>query len=452
MYSFLDKLSILKSIRGDIKRRRFILDENIKRFGFDEIKQLKKVKNTSEVKGYPFVVSKKVSKALRGLKLGLKVVPSELKYNKLEHPSNLEYIALKELTDNIVCKNISPHIAFYISVQKVSNKSKALKFLNLKQLEVKNLIRSNSTILLSEYVEGGSLDNWIYNIYEEDNKISDEEWKGMVFQLVYTLAVIQRYYKMMHNDFHYGNILIDNTIKPGGYFVYQINGKEYYIKNNGIIPKIWDFEFGMVYSNKIKDFYPNKFIIGDLEHDRKTHITKDPEDIIKKFKKYSKNQGSDTDTDTDTDTDADTEEDRNVPYNYNEVYDLHYFLVSLLDLYISQDLYDLIINIYPNELIPRDDSSDTSSTANKKSSSSESNSSESSSNESNSNSNESSSDPSSDPGIEYLTDGRINCGVEQLFDNLPTPMKLLDHGFFRFLTVKPSDFKISEAIYFKSGI
>jgi hypothetical protein len=466
-YFYLDKLSILRGIRNDIKKKRFVLDENINNFGFDKMTQLKKVKNIDEIKGYPFVASKKTSKTLKGLKLGLKIVPSELKYNKFEHPSNLEYIALKELTDNIVYKNISPHIAFYIGIQKVSNKSRALKFLNLKQLETDQLIRANSNVLLSEYVEGGSLDNWIHDMHEEDRKISDDEWKSMVFQLVYTLSVIQHYYKMMHNDFHYGNILIDDTITPGGYFVYETMGKKYYIKNNGIIPKIWDFEFGMVYSNKIKDFYPNKFIIGDLEHNRKTHITKDPDDVVKRFEMYSKKKKG---IEYENETEEDSKSDRNVPYNYNEVYDLHYFLASLLDLYISQDLFDWIIEIYPNELIPRDDStctsdatyttgatstSDTTSTAdttNATDTTSDS-SSDSSTNDSGSSTSDSSSDSStSEYEIEYLTDGRMNCGVEKLFDNLPTPTSILDHDFFKSLTIKPADFDISEAIYFKSGI
>ena len=85
--------------------------------------------------------------------------------------------------------------------------------LNLKRLEVENVIRTHSNVVISEFVEGKSLDNWIHDTYENDNKISDIQWKIIVFQLIYTIYVMQVYFKLMHNDFHYGNILIDNTIK-----------------------------------------------------------------------------------------------------------------------------------------------------------------------------------------------------------------------------------------------
>ena len=91
----------------------------------------------------------------------------------------------------------------------------------------------------------------------------------------------------------------------------------------------------MVYSNKIQDSYPNKFITGSFEYDRKEHKT-----IVKE-----------------EDLESQDTEDINVPFNYNEVYDPHYFLTSLLDLYISQELFDWIISLYPRELIPEEESS-----------------------------------------------------------------------------------------------
>jgi hypothetical protein len=92
----------------------------------------------------------------------------------------------------------------------------------------------------------------------------------------------------------------------------------------------------MAYSNDIPNSYPNKFIVGKYTYDKATHKTSapNPEDI-----------------------DSDTEDEQNVPYNYNEAYDLHYFLTSLLDLYISQELFDWIMQIYPQELIPEEETS-----------------------------------------------------------------------------------------------
>ena len=445
-----EKLKYLKDIRHEIKKKRIFFDENKERFGLDEFSQLVKVKNTSEVKGYPFKAFNKSSTKTHGIRYGLKIVPVETKYDKKEHPSNLENVILKELTENIVNKMISPHIAYYLGVQKVSNKSRALKMLNLKRLEVEEKIRTHSNMLISEFVEGNSLDNWVFDIYEKDDEISNKQWKVIVFQMLYTMSVIQHHYRMMHNDFHYGNILIDDTIKPGGYFVYEIKNKKYYIPNLGVICKAWDFEFAMIYSNKIKDSYPNKFITGSFEYNRKEHKT-----IVKEDDLESKDL-----------------EDLNVPFNYNEVYDPHYFLTSLLDLYISQELFDWIISLYPMELIPEEesssndssyssyssDSSDSSDSLNYKSkSNSEKSKSKSLKNSNNSDNSDSYSDSDSDSGSEnvkserkYVHDGRLINGAEDEF-KLPNPITLINDSFFECFTQKPDDFDEKTALYFNAG-
>jgi hypothetical protein len=455
------KIKHLQDIRHEIKKKRVLFDENKERFGLDELSQLTKVKNTSEVKGYPFRGSRKdYLKITKGINIGLKVVPIETKYDKREHPCNLENLVLKHLTEHIVNKNISPHVAYYLGTQKVTNKSKALKMLNLKRLEVEEKIRTHSNMLISEFVEGGSLDNWIYEIYEEDNEITDEQWKSIVFQLLYTIAIIQHYYKMMHNDFHYGNILIDDSIKPGGYLVYDINNKRYYIKNTGVIPKLWDFEFCMVYSDKIPDCYPNKFILGPYQYDKKNHKTIVDPSVL---------------------DEPEEPEDINVPFNYNEVYDVHYFLTSLLDLYISQELYDWIIQLYPRELIPDEEESSSYSTSETKSTTTSetkstttsdtttsdtttsdttsetkskttrSSESKSRSSESKSRSSESES-RSSESELEsiYLAEGRLVNGTEEKF-KLPSPIDLLNAKFFELFTKKPDDFDEKDALYFKAG-
>ena len=489
---FKKKLKYLENIRHEIKKKRILFDESKERFGLDELSQLIKVKNTSEIKGYPFKGSKSIyNKITRGINFGLKIVPIETKYDKIEHPCNLENLILKELTDNIINKNISPHFTYYLGTQKVTNKSRALKMLNLKRLEIENKIRTHSNMLISEFVEGGSLDNWVFNIYENDNEISDEQWCILVFQLIYTIAIIQHYYKMMHNDFHYGNILIDDSIIPGGYLVYEINNKTYYIKNTGIIPKLFDFEFGMSYCNKIKDCYPNKFIIGPYEYDKNTHKTIIDEEKIKKQKEINRLQKL-NDSISDSESDSNFElDDFNVPYNYNEVYDVHYFLTSLLDLYISQELYDWIISLYPREVMPEDESSTDNSTDSSSNNSTDS-STDSSTDTSTDTSTDSSSDSSSESATEsstesssrssslnksdisssnyirhknkstnssnedsqrsevYLHKGRLINGTENIF-NLPSPIDLLNNKFFDKFTIKPSDFEESKAIYFKAG-
>lgn len=432
------KHKTLSKIRQDLKKKRIVLNETLERFGMAEMTQLVKVKNTSQVKGYPFKIT---SKDADIPPIALKIVPIETKYEKHEHPCHLENMILKELTDNIVNKNISPHITYYLGSQKVSNKSRALKHLNLKRLEVEEKIRTHSNMLLSEFVNGGSLDTWIFNTYENDKSITDTQWKSIVFQLLYTISVVQHYYKMMHNDFHYGNILIDDTLTPGGYYVYEIEKTKYYIPCTGVIPLLWDCEFSMMYNDKLAGNYANKFITGPFTYDKRTHTTIVDKRLIE-----------------------DDEDPYNVPYNYNEVYDAHYFLTSLLDLYISQELFDWIMNLYPSELIPEDEDScsssssrvsstyDSPSTRSSRSTTSDAHSSDVSSPKStiSSSSTSKSSSSKSEVSNKYLLEGRMINGVEEEF-KLPTPKELLKNDFFQAFTTKPDDFDEATAIYFRAG-
>lgn len=443
MSLYTKKLYKLNSLKHEIKKKRINFDEDKDTFGFDTMSQLIKVKNTSNIKGYPFVIYNKDEE----LKYGLKVVPLESKYDKLEHPANLEHIILRFLTENIVNKSISPHFVHYLGYKKLSNKARAIKQLNLKKLEIENKIRKHSNVIISEYVNCKSIDNWLHDTYENDKTISDLQWKIIVFQLIYTIYVMQVYLKLTHNDFHYGNIFIDDTIKPEGYYVYKIKDKTYYIKNTGIMPKIFDFEFAMAYSKKIEDGYPNKYIIGHCNYNKNTQT-------------YSINDDSDLDDD-----------DNNVPYNYNEYYDVHYFLTCLLDLYISEGLFNWIISVYPEEVIPEEensnkDSSNSSDTSNSSNSGDTSDSSNSSDTSNSSNSSDTSdttdttdttdtSDTSSrskrDSSLEdeqkYVIEGRLVNGSENIF-KLPTPFELLSHDFFADFLIKPDDFDEKTAVYF----
>ena len=415
---FQDLIKNLKEIRQRIKKKRFLLDESQEKFGLVDFKQLSEVKNEKEIKGYPFYGKNK-----KGTEIGIKIVPVEKKYNKKNHPAMLECIFLRELTDNIINKNISPHIVYYLGYQKVSNNCKSLKFLNLKKFEIEDYIRSSSNMLISEYIQGGSLDNWIYTSYENKEKISDNQWKILVFQLIYTLYVFQKYYKLMHNDCHYGNILIDNTIEPKGHFIYKVKDKKFYIPNTGVICKLWDFEFSMSYNKKIEGNYKNAYIINE-------------------------------------DMTSDNSEEYNVPEEYNEVYDVHYLLTSLLDLYISQELFDWIISLYPEELIPEDRDKTTTdftteqTTVSKSSGilSSLKNLTMTTSTETTTTTSTQTTDSeTSNFNREYLSDGRLINGTEKIF-KLPSPLELLKHDFFKEFLDKPNDISSDNCIVFDSCI
>ena len=42
----------------------------------------------------------------------------------------------------------------------------------------------------------------------------------------------------------------------------------------------------------------------------------------------------------------------------------------------------------------------------------------------------------------------MKAGVEDMFDNLPIPIDMIKHSFFKSFTEKPSDFSKESAIFF----
>lgn len=86
------------------------------------------------------------------------------------------------------------------------------------------------------------LKNWLI---EKDKKLPRlnilvMEWYNIFFQISCSLHLLQKKYQLIHNDLHWGNILMDK-IRSGGYWVYIVDGIKYYLPNLGFIVKISDF-------------------------------------------------------------------------------------------------------------------------------------------------------------------------------------------------------------------
>jgi hypothetical protein len=327
-----EKIKSLQALRRDIKNKRLIFDDSRTNFGHSEMDLMGRTQTLDpeaspeeeEVKGFPYKLDLK-----KGGQVCLKLIPLESRFDRELHPSYIEGIILKELTENLINPGVCPHICSYLGVRTISNGCRALRENKiLRRLDNEGIINNKSVILISEFVSGGNLNQWVYESNQEGKAgISNIQWKYLVFQMIYTIDILQKKYKMMHNDFHYGNILIDDQIAPGGYIVYTIGEDVFYLKNTGIIPKLWDFEFSMSYNDACKEMYPNVLVLYNQPCNKKTHTVLEPEI---------------------------EEGDGNVPYNYVEGYDLHFFLTTLLELFISQELFDWILSLYPRELIPED--------------------------------------------------------------------------------------------------
>jgi hypothetical protein len=69
---------------------------------------------------------------------------------------------------------------------------------------------------------------------------TEKQWESILFQVIYTLYVAYKYYKITHNDLHLGNILFKETNEE--YLYYKIEGHGIYrIPTFGYIVKIIDW-------------------------------------------------------------------------------------------------------------------------------------------------------------------------------------------------------------------
>ena len=81
-----------------------------------------------------------------------------------------------------------------------------------------------------------TLDNYIDNT---NNDISEKEWKSILFQVCFGLAVAQKQYDFVHNDLHSSNIMFQETDLE--YLYYNFKGTLFKIPTFGKISKIIDF-------------------------------------------------------------------------------------------------------------------------------------------------------------------------------------------------------------------
>ena len=98
----------------------------------------------------------------------------------------------------------------------------------------------------------GTLDNYIEKV---DNNIPETEWKSILFQVCFGLAVAQKQYDFVHNDLHSSNIMFKDTELE--YLYYNFKGTYFKIPTFGKISKIIDF--GRATFN-----YKNKLFFSDV--------------------------------------------------------------------------------------------------------------------------------------------------------------------------------------------
>lgn len=140
---------------------------------------------------------------------------SETEYNT---HSLIELIA-QTLTNQLIFQKICPHYSLNYYWE-YDEKTKIISSYN-------------------EYANAESFNSWAKNTH------ADDIWFNALFQIMYALICIKRYFNMSHTDFHTDNILV-HKVKPGGFWVYTLNDVKYYLPNLGFVFLLHDFGFAWI--------------------------------------------------------------------------------------------------------------------------------------------------------------------------------------------------------------
>jgi hypothetical protein len=125
-----------------------------------------------------------------------------------------------------------------------------------------NIIVKNKSLqldLIINEIPDGDLKTWLKITHDESNYIS------CIFQIFLALCFLNSH-GISHNNCHWGNIQY-NTVTPGGYWHYILNGDPIYIQNCGELWTLWDYsglkkvESGQNDINKnYSEFFVNDYI------------------------------------------------------------------------------------------------------------------------------------------------------------------------------------------------
>ena len=221
-------------------------------------------------------------------------------------PASVEPRLIRMLTKNVLDKNQSPHIVRYLGA--FGCRSDTPLYKSIKGINQRSL-RNQLVVLIAEFVDSGDIADFLNNKTDEmsDTELT-ELLRAMIFQVIYTLAVLQERFKFMHNDLHTGNVLIQSVknIKKNEVIEYTFKGQKYFVPRLPFIPKLWDFDFATTFDS---DEFENIKVVKDT------------------YRNYG------------------------IRPEFNPSYDLHFFLQSLLREFIPDAINVFIRTVFPPEFI-----------------------------------------------------------------------------------------------------
>lgn len=165
---------------------------------------------------------------------------------------------INTILTNLFLKKVTPHICiFYGATEFMEPKHSELIKMFVKRYKYRDreCLMDLSKILMLEWADLGELSDYI-----DANKggWGLETWRGLFFQLLAMLALIQEHYPgFRHNDLSMSNILVQKThsgdCDKKGYYKYNINGKVYCVPDIGFRVLLADFDYASIKELDIKN-------------------------------------------------------------------------------------------------------------------------------------------------------------------------------------------------------
>jgi hypothetical protein len=106
-------------------------------------------------------------------------------------------------------------------------------------VEFSGLIKDFPVIAILQERCDGVLEELCEEITGENMEDSERRWSSYLFQIIFTLSILQYFFDFTHNDLHSNNIMYKKTDKE--YLYYKIYDQYYRIPTFGYILKIIDF-------------------------------------------------------------------------------------------------------------------------------------------------------------------------------------------------------------------
>lgn len=197
----------------------------------------------------------------------------------VKRPENAELLMIRTLS-YFVRKKQTPHIVLPITTFNTSIKP----FVGLSKDNIVNNKKydqfiekykkgeyyENVSILISEWANSGDLLDYIKKNYQT---FQVKHWRGIFFQLLSVLAIIQNKYPgFRHNDMKANNLLVHKipVCNKNNKFKYVINGQCYIVPSIGFQLKLWDFDFatipGLIDNSKVEAKWTSKINIKPVKN------------------------------------------------------------------------------------------------------------------------------------------------------------------------------------------